>query len=225
MTQEINLFELSWEAPPQPNKQTPPQTPQESSEERALKQVIEALLFASSEPLAFQKLMSILRSTLPCKPKKVRQLLRELQKEYLMQKRAFQLEEIAEGFVIRTRKQFAPYVELLHVSKKKERISQACSEVLAIIAYKQPITRAIIDDIRGVDSSGALHTLMERELIEISGKLEAPGRPSLYVTTKKFLENFGLHSLEELHCLPSTEEANEETEGAPEAPPSLNSDQ
>lgn len=163
-----------------------------------LKRVIEALLFASSEPLSLNKIREITEPILPLKPKEIREVLSALREDYLDHRRAFQLEEIAEGYVLRTYEDYAPYLEQLYRDKRSEKLSQAAIEVLAIIAYRQPITRPEIEAIRGVDSAASIGQLLERSLIEITGKREAPGRPSLYGTTKEFLKHFGLKNLEEL---------------------------
>lgn len=164
-----------------------------------LKRVIEALLFASSDPLPLPKIREITDTILPLRPRQLRQILEELKQEYLSQQRAFQLEEIAQGYVLRSHEEYAPYLDLLHRQKRAEKLSHASTEVLAIIAYRQPITRPQIDAIRGVDSSGSVMQLLERQLIEPVGKLEAPGRPTLYGTTKEFLKHFGLKDLNELN--------------------------
>ena len=162
------------------------------------KRIIEALLFSSNEPLSFTKIREIVDSFQPLKPRLLRDLIIELQQEYLSQQRAFRIEEIADGFLLRTCEEYSPFVDLIHRNKRTEKLSQASAEVLAIIAYRQPITRPQIEAIRGVDSSGILQNLLERQLIEPTGKLEAPGRPTLYGTTKDFLQHFGLRSAEEL---------------------------
>jgi segregation and condensation protein B len=163
-----------------------------------LKRVVEALLFASAEPLPLAKIREVTDTILPLRPRQMRQMLEELRQEYFNQKRAFTLEEIAQGYVLRTHEEYAPYLEILHRQKRGEKLSQASTEVLAIVAYRQPITRPQIDAIRGVDSSGSLTQLLERQLIEPVGKLEAPGRPTLYGTTKEFLKHFGLKDLSAL---------------------------
>lgn len=163
-----------------------------------VKGLIEALLFASNAPLAFNKIREITDAMAPLRPRILRELLQELQYDYIAQKRAFRLEEIAEGYIVRTCEEFAPYIDLMYRNKRAEKLSQAATEVLAIIAYKQPITRPQIDAIRGVDSSGTMQNLLERQLIEPLGKLEAPGRPMLYGITKEFLLHFGLRDLAEL---------------------------
>lgn len=163
-----------------------------------LKRVIEALLFASPDPLPLPKIREVTDTILPIPPRQIRQILDELKQEYLGQQRSFQLEEIAQGYVLRTYEDYAPYLDLLHRQKRGEKLSHASTEVLAIIAYRQPVTRPQIDAIRGVDSSGSLMQLLERQLIEPMGKLEAPGRPTLYGTTREFLKHFGLKDLSEL---------------------------
>ncbi len=163
-----------------------------------IKKIIEALLFASSEPLPFNKIREVIETVEPLKPSLLKELISELANEYVFQQRSFRLEEIAQGYVLRSCKEYSPYIDLLYRNKRTEKLSSASAEVLAIIAYKQPITRPQIDIIRGVDSSGTLQNLLERQLIEIVGKLEAPGRPSLYSITKDFLKHFGLRDLNEL---------------------------
>ena len=108
------------------------------------------------------------------------------------------MEEIAQGYVLRTHEDYGHYIKILHQQKRQDKLSPAATEVLAIVAYKQPVTRPQIDAIRGVDSSGTLMQLLERQLIEHQGKLDAPGRPSLYGTTKEFLKHFGFKDIESL---------------------------
>lgn len=162
------------------------------------KRIIEALLFASNEPISFNKLREILETINPITPRELRTILEELQVEYSTQKRAFRLEEIAQGFVLRSAEEYNSYIDLLYRNKRTEKLSHASAEVLAIIAYRQPITRTQIEAIRGVDSSGCVATLLERQLIQPVGKLEAPGRPTQYGITKDFLKHFGLRDTNEL---------------------------
>lgn len=163
-----------------------------------IRRIIEALLFASSEPIALQKIREVIDAIMPLQPKDLRALIQELQTEYETQQHAFRLEEIAQGFILRSSEEYRPYIEMLHRSKRTEKLSLAGSEVLAIIAYRQPITRIQIEAIRGVDSSGSISNLLERELIQPVGKLEAPGRPTLYGITQEFLKHFGLRNIKEL---------------------------
>lgn len=170
----------------------------ERGQKNQIKKVIEALLFASHEPLSFQRLREIIETKLPLKPKLLRDALDDLREDYIDQQRSFILEENPLGFILKTREEYSGYVEQLFRNKRGEKLSQAAIEVMAIIAYKQPITKPQIDAIRGVDCSGTLQNLLERELVQHAGKLDAPGRPTLFSTTAHFLTHFGLKSLEEL---------------------------
>lgn len=205
MTHEINLFdkETRYIQSSLPGLNTTKKTESAIETEdpyiqKHIKNIIEALLFSHSDPLSFQKIREVTDTVYPLKPRVIREILLELQREYMSQKRSFQLEEIAEGFLLRTCEEYSPYIELLLHNKRAEKLSQAAAEVLAIIAYKQPITRPQIDAIRGVDSSGTLHNLLERQLIEPVGKLEVAGRPTLYSITKDFLKHFGMRDLKDL---------------------------
>lgn len=159
------------------------------------KSVIEALLFASSRPLTISEIKKVVKSL---SPSQIEGILQELKEDYARQNRAFELIEIAGGCEIATQKEFAPWIFRLEMQKKAKAVTQSALESLAILAYKQPVTRAEIEDLRGVDVSGVLTTLVERGLVKIVGKKEIPGRPFLYGTTDKFLEHFGLKSLAEL---------------------------
>jgi segregation and condensation protein B len=174
----------------------------EDSAKEKIKIVIEALLFAANDPISFNRLREITDLITPLKPRHLHQLIEELQKSYITEKRAFELAEIGGGYILRTREEYGRYIDHLYRSKRSEKLSPASTEVLAIIAYKGPITRPQIDAIRGVDSSGILYTLQERGLIESVGKLEAPGRPSLYAVTTEFMKYFGIKDLSELPSLP-----------------------
>ncbi|CDR34806.1 SMC-Scp complex subunit ScpB [Criblamydia sequanensis] len=161
------------------------------------------MLFATSEPITLNKIREVTDSFYPLKPSVLLGLMDELQSDYMELRRGFRLEEIAGGYLLRSCEEFTPYIQLLYREKRGEKLSQASSEVLAIIAYRQPITRAEIESIRGVDSSYVVGSLLERGLIEPSGKLEAPGRPTLYSITQEFLSHFGLKDIKELPELKS----------------------
>lgn len=163
-----------------------------------IKRIIEALLFASSEPIPLNKIREVTDTIYAFKPRILLDIIQELTQEYMTQGRSFRLEEIAQGFVLRTCSEYGPFIELLQRNKRAEKLSQQAMEVLAIIAYRQPVTRQQMEAIRGVDCSGSLQTLMERQLVEAVGKLEAPGRPTLYGITRDFLKYFGLRDLKEL---------------------------
>ena len=116
-----------------------------------IKRVIEALLFTSPDPLLLTKIREVTDTISPLRPRQLRQIIEELKEEYLTQQRAFKLEEIGQGYVLRTYEEYAPYVDLLYRQKRWDKLSHASTEVLAIIAYRQPITRPQIDAIRGAD--------------------------------------------------------------------------
>lgn len=207
MAKEINLLEHleRYTAPvPEPIASIGPLEgasnglPRENELRQQVKRIIEALLFSSNAPIAFNKIREVTDTLHALRPKILRELLEELQMEYIAQQRAFRLEEIAQGFILRTCEEYAPYIDLMVRNKRAEKLSQAAAEVLAIIAYKQPVTRPQIDAIRGVDSSGTVQNLLERQLIEPLGRLEAPGRPMLYGITKEFLIHFGLRDIADL---------------------------
>lgn len=189
------------------NQLIPEQQKSEKCSRMRLKRIIEALLFVSHEPVSFNKIREVLDSIEPLKPRQIQDLLQEMAEEFVLQQRAFRLEEIAQGFILRTCKEYGPYIDLLFHNKRTEKLSPAAAEVLAIIAYRQPITRSQIEAIRGVDSSGVVQSLLERQLIEAVGRMEAPGRPNLYNITPYFLKHFGLRDLTELpgwHPKPAT---------------------
>lgn len=169
----------------------------------SLKQIVEALLFTASEPLSFQRLRDAVATYHPVTAQVLRDALAALTVDYEQEGRAFHLEEIAHGYVLRTRALFAPYLEALWGERRSERLSAAATEVLAIIAYRQPITRPQVEALRGVDCSGVIQTLLERQLITPAGKLEAPGRPTLFATTRQFLAHYGLRTIEGLPPLTS----------------------
>ena len=167
---------------------------------------IEALLFAAGESLTVRRIADALGNDLD--PKAVRGVLGELKDEYEQQGRGFGVEEIAGGFQLLSRAEYAPQVGNLIRSRDNSKFSQAALETLAIIAYKQPIGRAEIENIRGVQAGPLLRTLMDRRLIKIVGREDVPGRPFLYGTTREFLERMGLKSLSDL---PKLEDIQRET--------------
>jgi segregation and condensation protein B len=162
-----------------------------------LKRIIEALLFSASEPISAERIVEIIVRDEPISLNEVKSAIAELSAEYDREERSFEIAAIASGFLLRTKETFSHFVERLR-GKREERLSRAASEILAIIAYLQPVTRAQIEKIRGVDSSGSLLALQERELIEVVGRLELPGRPAQYGITRRFLTHFGLNSVNEL---------------------------
>ncbi|MEJ2038888.1 MAG: SMC-Scp complex subunit ScpB [Desulfosarcinaceae bacterium] len=173
-----------------------------------LKNIIESLLFITDEPLSLEKLKSALESM---DGKDIRQALQLLQDEYEQRGGGFYLREVAGGWQLRTRPQYKEWIRRL-LQPSPQRLSKAALETLAIIAYKQPIIRADIEYIRGVDCGGVLRQLMERKLIRVLGRKEIAGRPLIYATTKLFLELFDLKDLKDL---PSPKEIAELTGDRP----------
>lgn len=166
------------------------------------RKIVEALIVASEEPIAATKLADIVPN---CTALQIRALVDELNAEYEAQSRAFEIWEVAGGYQMRTRPVFAGYILQLQ-SVRPVRLSRAALETLAIVAYKQPLTRAEIEHIRGVDVGAAVRALVERKLLRIAGHREVPGRPMLYATTKEFLELFGFASLKDLPTLRDIQE-------------------
>jgi segregation and condensation protein B len=181
----------------------------------SLTRVIEALLFSAQKPLSISELTTAVKSAeddlgdgtpnefARVKNAEVAAALEELKVEYIQQSRAFQLVEKAEGWQLATDPGFGRWVRQLFPAAKPARLSAPALETLAIIAYRQPITRADVEAVRGVNIDGVLQTLMERGLVKIGGRAEIPGRPLLYETTQFFLDHFGLRNLDEL---PNAEE-------------------
>jgi segregation and condensation protein B len=160
-----------------------------------LTQIVEALLFASDAPLSAGDI-ALIDERLD--EDTVEAVVAQLREEYESQERAFTIVDIAGGYQLMTRPEFAPYLERFDTVPQQTRLSSPALEVLAVIAYRQPIGRNEIEEIRGVGSSGVLKTLQDRNLIDVVGRSEGLGRPLLYGTTGKFLEHFGFRSLEDL---------------------------
>lgn len=158
------------------------------------KKIIEVLLFVSGEPLSLAKMSQILE----IKPAVARNLVFELKKEYWEAEKGIDIIEIANGYQMVSRHEYSPWINRLKKQRRETKLSPSALESLAIIAYKQPITRIEIDNIRGVNSVGAIQTLLEKKLIKIAGRKEAPGKPLLYATTSEFLKIFGLPNLSAL---------------------------
>lgn len=170
-----------------------------------LKAIIESLLFASDTPLTIDKIKSILETA---DRKVIREALTSLAEEYESGKRAFFLTEVAGGFQFRTRPEYGQWIRRLKESRPA-RLSRAAMETLAIIAYKQPVLRSDVEQLRGVDCGGTLRTLLERRLIRVMGRKDLPGRPMIYGTTKQFLELFDLKDLNELPTLKDLQDLTE----------------
>ena len=179
-----------------------------------LARIIEALLFSAQKPLSTKTITDVLRQAgaedefSPNQFANVRQAevaaaIEQLKVEYIQHEHGFQLVEKADGWQLASDPKYAQWVRGLFPAPKPARLSSPALETLAIIAYRQPITRADVEAVRGVTIDGVLQTLMERGLVKISGRAEIPGRPLLYETTEFFLDHFGLRNLDEL---PNVEE-------------------
>ena len=167
-----------------------------------MKRELEALLFATDSPLTIARLKKIFPER---ENAEIRAAIAELEQDYTTAGSAFTVVEFGGGWQIATRPEFAPLVDNLLKSRSFTRLSKAGLEVLAIIAYRQPITRLEIDEIRGVNSSGAISTLTERNLITVVGRSQSVGNPLLYGTTREFLNHMGLKGLGQLPDLPALE--------------------
>jgi segregation and condensation protein B len=179
-----------------------------------LSRVVEALLFSAQKPLSIRELAAATKGAggeddlspnefARATESKIAAALEQLKIEYIQEQRAFQIIEKAEGWQLATDPAFAPWVRQLFPAPKPARLTAPALETLSIIAYRQPITRADVEAVRGVNIDGVLQTLMERGLVKIAGRAEIPGRPLLYETTQFFLDHFGLRTLDEL---PNAEE-------------------
>jgi segregation and condensation protein B len=176
------------------------------SDLRALKGILEALLFVAAEPIPVTRFLALLGAVTK---QEVDQALAGLSHDYEQEGRGLQLAEVAGGYRIVTKAEFAPWLKRLEKVKAPSKLSRSALESLAIIAYKQPIVRGEVEQIRGVETSGVIRTLLERKLVRIVGRKEEPGRPIMYGTTKVFLEHFGLRDLSQLPPLREFKELGE----------------
>ena len=167
----------------------------EAIDARELKAILEAVLFVSPEPMPVARLMSILGTVSRAE---VVQALGLLTHDLDQDGRGIQLVQIAGGYRLVTKQEYGPWLKRMDKAKAAQKLSRSALESLAIIAYKQPLVRAEIEEIRGVETSGVLRTLCERKLVRIVGRKDVPGRPIMYGTTKFFLEHFGLQDLSQL---------------------------
>lgn len=172
----------------------------------ALRPVVESLIFSSEFPLKVDMIRDILGER---DKTKIERVLEGLNQEYEDPSHGFELVHVAEGYQFRTKSRHSEWIKKLRRTRAP-RLSRSSMEVLAIIAYKQPIMRAEVEAIRGVDSASVLRTLLERKLIRILGRKDVPGRPIVYGTTREFLHFFGLRSLSDLPTLRDIEELHKE---------------
>ena len=165
-------------------------------ENNELKNAVEALLFASERPLSAEEIRGAFEEKLDLNDLKA--CLENLKNEYEAQDRGFRLYELAGGYQLVTDSKYASYLKRFYQAREKKRLSQASLETLSVIAYRQPVTKAEIEFIRGVNVDGALRTLIEKGIVRMTGRKDLPGRPILYGTTDEFLQHFGLNSLKDL---------------------------
>ena len=167
--------------------------------------IVEALLFASPEPLTQTRINLIFETD----PPKLDETVKELNRHYEKANRSFKIQGIAGGFQLTTLPEFDIWIKRMLDKSGKLALSTAALETLAIIAYKQPISRFNVESIRGVDCSGVIKTLLSKGLVRIKGRDEGPGRPLLYATTDKFLENFGVNRISDLPKLKEIADLND----------------
>ena len=172
--------------------------------------VVEALLVTADVPMGVARLASVLGRKVGAR--EIRAYVDELNDEYAQTGRSFRITEVAGGFQLMIHPEFAPWIRQLMKERIPPRLSQASLETLAILAFKQPITKAEVEHIRGVSVDGVIRQLMEKSLVRIAGRSDAPGRPLLYGTTRDFLKHFGLKTLSDLPKLRELEELLKEEE-------------
>ena len=176
-----------------------------------LSRIVEAILFASQKPVSFKELAAVFKGAadsakenplVACfakvKREDIEEAVQQLETEYLETGRSFEVRESAAGWQLVTRADFAPWLRQLFPENRSARLSAPALETLAIVAYRQPITRADLEAVRGVAVDGVMQTRLDRGLVRIAGRAEVPGRPLLYETTQYFMEHFGLRDLDEL---------------------------
>ncbi|MEO8666289.1 MAG: SMC-Scp complex subunit ScpB, partial [Ignavibacteria bacterium] len=171
------------------------------------KNIVESIIFASEDEVSPRQIKDIIdKGGLRISVAEVEQAVEILNDEYRSNTKSFEIQKIAGGYSFATKKEYGRFIGKLFEDKQKKRLSPSALETLAIIAYKQPITRSGIEFIRGVNVDYIVNSLLEKEMITINGRAETPGRPILYGTTKTFLKILGLNSLEDL---PKLKEINE----------------
>jgi segregation and condensation protein B len=193
------VFPASAAGPAQPESSNP-RVPESSSP--ALNQIIEALLFAAPSPVTLSRLSEIAG----CTPEELNQAIEQLNREYESARRAYRIHRVAQGLQLYTLSDYAQWVRQLFKTQRAARLSRASLETLAIVAYRQPVTKPEVEQLRGVDSTAPILTLLERRLIVFAGRAHKPGNPFLYRTSREFLRYFGLADLD---LLPSRDELEE----------------
>lgn len=185
-------------------------------DEEQQRRIVEAVILASPEPISAARIAELIPR---CNPTQVRAHVKSLCESYTEDRRAFEIWEVAGGYQFRSLAEFAPYLKQIQKTRPL-RLSQAALETLAVVAYRQPVTRAEVEHVRGVDCGAVLRSLLERDLVRIAGHREVAGRPIVYATSRRFLEVFGLPKLADLPNLRDVEALSPDTEdGSIDAPP------
>lgn len=177
-----------------------------------MKRAVEAILFAAGESVEISRIGEALELT----PKKAEKLLEELTEEFNSQNHGFKIMRYKDSYQFVTHKEYEEQIRRVMDLNRKKPLSQAAMEVLAVIAYNQPVTKAFVEQIRGVDCSGVIGSLTIKGLIEERGRLELPGRPLLYGTTENFLRCFNISSIEELPTIPQSDKEENSEENSEE---------
>lgn len=179
------------------------------------KAAVEAILFANGSPVEPEKIAQAIEM----KPSQAEKLILELMDDYEKQERGIRIIKLNKSYQMVSAKKFAPEIRKVMDLRRNTPLSQAALEVLAVVAYNQPVTKAFVEQVRGVDCSGVLGSLTTKGLVEEKGRLELPGRPLLYGTTENFLRCFNLESIENLPPLPESDKnANSEEESEKKQP-------
>jgi segregation and condensation protein B len=166
-----------------------------------LSSVVEAFIFTSPEPIHARKICDLIEQgeeNLELEPEAITNFIEKLNDRYEQDGRSFFIKQIAGGYTFATKSQLSPWLSIFQHEDAYRKLSQSAIETLAIVAYKQPVTKPEVDNIRGVDSGYMLRQLLEKNLVNVSGRLDAPGRPLLYKTTAHFLKHFGMNDIAEL---------------------------
>ena len=168
-----------------------------------VRSILEAILFAANEPISLEQFGHVFSNLLV---DDIRNQLTKLRDEYQATNRSFQLIEIANGFQVCTRPEYRSWIEKFHTRQVRVRLSPSALETVAIVAYKQPVTRTEVEEIRGVNSDSVLSSLIQKGLVRIAGRKPGQGRSLLFSTTDEFLEQFGLRDLSDLPSMKEIEE-------------------
>lgn len=176
--------------------------------DHSLEEAAEAIIFAADEPVSASRIADIVSEVTgnEMSVEAVENAVRRLNEEYEASDRALEIHEWGEGYRLATRSALSPFVKTLFLGEQETSLSRSLMETLAVIAYRQPVTRPEVDFIRGVNSDYAIRKLLEMELVDVQGRADSLGRPLVYETTLRFLEQFGLNSLEDLPTLREVEE-------------------